>query len=422
MSKIIKILAAGAVINLTFITSPFAGDKDVIEVSKPEASAFSTFIGDTRPFLKGRLRYEWAKIDGFDDSYVLPLRNHFGIETGKLAGFSILAEGEHTWIISDPDLYNPYPGVPSTRAVIGDPENIQLNRLMVTYAGFDTKIVVGRQDVIIDDQRFVGTIPWRQNDQTLDAALIQNQSIKDLKLTYAYVEQVNRIFGELAPARPLTRFRSDSHLIHIEYAGLPIGKIRGFGYLLDFGADSPLTRKFSTNTYGLELHGVKEISDSGLNCTYLLTAAYQEDAGANLVNYGTGYYRAEFGLKKEKLNGGVGAEFLTSDGGRAAFQAPISTAHAFNGFADAFLVTPDNGLRDYYVWVGASAPFKITQKLALHYFSSDQGGDALGWEIDYVAKRKITEHFSALLKLAFLDGSGSQPDISRASIQVDYSY
>lgn len=420
--KTIKILAAGAAFNLTFISASIAGEEKGVVVPETETSAFSTFIKDTQPYLNGRLRYEWADVQGYEDSYVVSLRNHFGVETGELAGFSFLAEGEYNWVLSPSDKYNAFPGTGSSRSLIADPDNIQLNRLQANYTGFDSSLTVGRQAIIIDDQRFVGTVSWRQNDQTFDAIVLQNQSIEDLKLTYGYIDQVNRIFGELAPSDSLTRFESDSHIIHVEYAGWEVGKIRGFGYLLDLGDDSGLASKWSTNTYGLEIQGAKDISDSGVSCTYLLTAAYQENAGSNPVDYQTGYYRTEIGLKKEKLNGGVGFELLNSDDGRASFQTPLATLHKFNGFADAFLTTPTNGLHDYYAWVGGVCPLKINHKLALHYFTTDEGGDALGWELDYVAKRKITKNFSVLLKLAFLDGLGGQGDISRASLQGDYSF
>ena len=416
--------AYAAALSLVLVTSALAGDTDVIEVPKTEGptTPFSTFIKDSKPFVNGRLRYEWADVGDFEDGYVLSLRNYFGIETGKLAGFSFLAEGEHTWALTDADKYNPYPGVPSDRSLIADPDNFQLNRLQLAFDGFDSHVVAGRQKIIIDDHRFVGNVGWRQNDQTFDAALIQNQSIEHLKLMYAYVDRVNRIFGEQAPSEGLTRFESESHLFHVEYDALDIGKIRAFTYLLDFGNESGLSRKWSTNTYGLEIQGAKELSSSKLNFTYLATAAYQENAGANPVNYGTGYYRLELGLKKEKLNGGVGTEFLTSDGGKAAFQTPLATGHKFNGFADAFLVTPDRGLRDYYLWVGATGPLEINHKVILHYFTNDYGSDALGFETDYVAVKKINDHSSVLLKLAFLNGCGGQKDVSRASVQLDYAF
>ncbi|MCF6312265.1 MAG: hypothetical protein L3J39_07415 [Verrucomicrobiales bacterium] len=423
MKTHIKILTAAAVLALSGAAPSFAGEKGVVvPEAKKETSVFSTFIKDSRPFVNGRLRYGWAGIDGSDDSYLLSLRNRFGIETGKLAGFSFLVEGEHTWLLTDTDKVNTFPGTGSKQSIIADPENLQLNRLQMAYDGFDSHLVAGRQKITIDDHRFIGDIGWRQNDQTFDAALFQNQSIENLKLTYAYINRVNRIFGEMAPNDGLTRFDSDSHLFHLEYDAQNIGKIRAFSYLLDFGNESALANKWSTNTYGLELQGAKELGASKINFTYLATAAFQESAGANTSNSNTAYYRAELGLKKDKLNGGIGAEFLTSDSGQAAFQTPLSTAHKFNGFADAFLITPDTGLRDYYIWLGATCPLEIKHKLILHYFTSDYGSDALGFEADYVAVRKINDHFTALLKLAFLNGRGSQPDISRVTLQMDYSF
>lgn len=422
MSKILKILAAGAAFSLAYSGASFAGEEKGVVVPETEASAFSTFIKDTKPFLNGRLRYEWADIQGYEDSYLVSLRNRFGVETGELAGFSFLAEGEYNWVLSPSDKYNAFPGTESSRSLIADPDNIELNRLQLGYSGFDSNFIAGRQEIVIDDHRFVGNVGWRQNEQTYDALLLHNQSIKDLKLTYGYIDQVNRIFGEQAPSAALTRFESDSHIIHVEYAGWEVGKIRGFGYLLDLGDDSGLASRWSTNTYGLEIQGAKDISGSGLSCTYLLTAAYQQDAGSNPVDYQTGYYRSEIGLRKEKLNGGFGFELLNSDGGRASFQTPLATLHKFNGFADAFLTTPANGLHDYYTWVGAVCPLEINHKLILHYFTTDEGGDALGWEIDYVAERKVTKNFSALLKLAFLDGQGGQGDVSRISLEAGYSF
>jgi len=422
MSKTLKILAAGAAFSLAYGGVSFAGEEKGVVVPETEASVFSTFIKDSKPFLNGRLRYEWADIQGYEDSYLVSLRNRFGVETGELAGFSLIAEGEYNWVLSPSDKYNAFPGTGSSRSLIADPDNIELNRLQLGYSGFDSNFIAGRQEIVIDDHRFVGNVGWRQNGQTYDALLLHNQSFENLKLTYGYIDQVNRIFGAQAPSAALTRFESDSHIIHVEYTGWEVGKIRGFGYLLDLGDDSAPASKSSTNTYGLEIQGAKDISGPGLSCTYLLTAACQEDAGSNPVDYQTGYYRTEIGLRKEQLNGGFGFELLNSDDGRASFQTPLATLHKFNGFADAFLTTPDNGLHDYYVWAGAVCPLEINHKLILHYFTTDEGGDALGWEMDYVAERKITKNFSALLKLAFLDGQGGQGDVSRVSLEAGYSF
>ena len=46
----------------------------------------------------------------------------------------------------------------------------------------------------IGNQRFVGTVGWRQNDQTYDAAAIIANPIEGLTAVYAFVWNVNRIF------------------------------------------------------------------------------------------------------------------------------------------------------------------------------------------------------------------------------------
>ncbi len=85
---------------------------------------------------------------------------------------------------------------------------MELNRLQMFYdaEAIDTTITVGRQHLNLADQRFIGTVGWRQNDQTFDAVVVENKSIENLTFTYAYIEQVNRIFGDQTPAQTLDRW------------------------------------------------------------------------------------------------------------------------------------------------------------------------------------------------------------------------
>jgi hypothetical protein len=102
-----------------------------------------------------------------------------------------------------------------------------------------------------------------------------------------------------------------------------------------------------------------------------------------------------------------------------AFQMPFGTNHKFNGYADAFLATPAGGLRDAYVWAGTKLPWDLNAKVGYHHSRSDSGGDAIGNEIDAALGKKLGAHTSALLKAAHLNGDGSQPDITRASFQIE---
>ncbi|MEJ6571346.1 MAG: hypothetical protein QNL01_15945 [Akkermansiaceae bacterium] len=132
------------------------------------------------------------------------------IKTDSISGFKFLAEGETTLILTSKGNYRPFPAAPNrnTPSVIADPDNMELNRLQMFYdaEAIDTTITVGRQHLNLADQRFIGTVGWRQNDQTFDAVVVENKSIENLTFTYAYIEQVNRIFGDQTPAQTLDRW------------------------------------------------------------------------------------------------------------------------------------------------------------------------------------------------------------------------
>lgn len=371
-------------------------------------------------FGTARLRYEYADFNtaGVDSASLGSLRSRFGVKTDSFAGFKFLAEAEHTWVLTDTGGYRAFPGfAPSDRALIADPDNLQLNRLQVSYHSefLATTLTVGRQAINLADQRFVGAVGWRQNDQTYDAVVLENQSLKDLTFTYAYIDQVNRIFGTNAPAAALEAWEGDSHLIHLEYSGVENHTLRAFAYLLDFD-NAPAN---SSDTYGLELEGKRSLSCGSF--TYLLTAATQSDAGDNPADYSEQYYRVRLGYQSDAFHCGLGAEVMTADGTGGRFRHPLGTNHKFNGYADAFLTTPADGLINAYVWAGTKA-FGIRHTLTIHQFQTQHNRRDLGWEVDYVASRRLCESTSVLFKAAHLEGSGAQTDISRASAEINFSF
>jgi len=407
-----KLLAGSACCMLA--TMAHAGDEvaTAVDIGGKEKS----FWADTEIYLDGRLRYEYADMAAkSDDSNVLSVRNRLGIITPEVSGFSLLAELEHTMILSKTSSYSAFPS--GSRSVIADPDNFDLNRLQLTYKLDDTKFVVGRQKITHGGQRFIGAVGWRQNDQTFDAITVSNKSIENLDLAYSYANQVNRIFGTQAPAAPLSRFHGDLHMFRADYKGFDIGALSGFAYLLDFDNAAAL----SSNTYGLELNGKTEVSALPTDLHYLLTGAIQNDAGNNAAEYEEYYVRAELSLKGEKVQAGLGLERMTGDGTRA-FQMPMGTNHKFNGFADVYLTTPADGLRDYHAWVGFKCPLGAKHRASFHHFSSDEGNVYLGYEFDYVAKKTLTENTSVLMKLAHFEGHGTSKDVQRASLQFDYSF
>ena len=126
------------------------------------------------PSLDARLRYEFANVEGFDDSNALTFRARPGLKTREWHGFTALAEGDFTAVAID-DYNGGAPGAhpfEPSKSVIADPQNVELNQAFLQYHGFDTSVKVGRQRIIYNNAAFIGNSGWRQNEQTFDAASI----------------------------------------------------------------------------------------------------------------------------------------------------------------------------------------------------------------------------------------------------------
>ena len=176
-----------------------------------------------------RARYESVEQGGFASSAdALTNRLRAGFQTAPLKGTAFLAEG----VIVD-DLVDDYNSTTNGQAeypVVADPADFAaVNRLAVINKSLErTTLTFGRQRIIHDDQRFVGNVGWRQNEQTLDALRAQWAGTK-LKTDLTYASQVNRVFG---PDSPQGKWEGDVTLASFAYT-LPIGTLSLFDYYLD---------------------------------------------------------------------------------------------------------------------------------------------------------------------------------------------
>lgn len=335
-----------------------------------------------KPLLDARVRYENVDQPGLDAD-ALTFRLRAGAEA-SLGHFALLAEAEGTAALVNN--YNafpfPLPGEEQwrpDRSVIADPMNIELNRLQLQYKADNTTLTLGRQRINLDDQRWVGAVGWRQNEQTFDAVRGE-MKFGPIAADLTYAIKQRTIFG--SDAGPRTAF--DGHFV---FAGLSskVGPIQGklFAYLLDYDEDFFLAN--SSQTYGLFLSTVIPVSTAtklSLRASY----ARQSDYAENPFNYAADYWSFEGGttLAGFALTGGW--EKLGSDNGRG-LQTPMATLHKFNGWADLFLTTPANGLEDSYV--SLSRKFDkvkvlpgLNATVVFHQFDSDVGDIEYGTERD----------------------------------------
>ena len=304
---------------------------------------------------------------------------------------------------------------------MADPEDTELNQAFVKYNWKDasTQIVAGRQRIKLDDDRFVGNVGWRQNEQTFDAVTFKSALGEDVSLLYSFVWDVNRIFGPDSNRD----FKSQSHLINLSIGGTPVGKVVVFGYLLDLDNDfAGQAGAFasSSDTIGVRLTGKADL-DGELALAYILSVAHQVDAGDNPTDYEAQYYLIEGKLVHEAGHVGAAYEVLSSDQGMIGFSTPLATGHKFNGWADVFLATPPEGLQDIYLYAGTKLPGDIAAKVIYHWFHSEEGGGDLGEELDVVLKKVLSKNTTALAKVAYFDGDGAAyPDRYKVWFQVEF--
>ena len=362
-----------------------------------------------------RARYESVEQGDFaSDAGALTNRLRAGFQTAPLKGTAFLAEG----VVVD-DLVEDYNSTVNGQTqypVVADPADFAaINRLSVINKSLErTTLTFGRQRIVHDDQRFVGNVGWRQNEQTFDALRVQWGSPK-LKSDLTYAAQVNRVFG---PDSPQGKWEGDVVLASFSYT-LPVGTLTLFDYYLDIDG----VASASTNTTGVKLAGSKPLGK--LTATYALAFAQQAEAGVNPANVDADYELLEGGLTLKKLGVALGYELLGGDG-VAGFATPLATLHAFQGWADKFLATPTAGIEDTYLRftypLGRRGRFaNVAATEVFHDYKADFGSAHFGEELNlqFVAR---TERMALTAKYADYRADSLLTDTEKLWLSVDYSF
>ena len=380
-----------------------------------------------------RYRYEYVDQDGIaEEANASTLRSRIGWKSGSFYGLTSGVEFEAVTNVGGDEFNNTINGK-TQFPVVADVKSHELNQLYLQYAGIPgTVIKGGRQVIVVDNHRFVGHVGWRQNNQTFDAGIVKNTSIPGLTLTYGYIEGVNRIFGNDSVQGD---WDSDSHILHAAYKINGVGVVKGYGYLFDFENDAiPAANNVallnSVATYGVSFSGKRDYAGYGLH--YYAEYAHQEDYGDNPVSFDADYYHLSLGLSKSGLKTTVGYEVLgADDDSTGRFRTPLATLHKFNGFADKFLVTPVNGLEDFYIDVTykvKNAPGQLSifngllLKAQYHEFKSEEGSIDYGTEIDFYAKMPLRRGVYVEAKYANYDADQFATDTEKFTLGVGWKY
>jgi hypothetical protein len=375
-------------------------------------SAASAFLDEGTLLLDLRLRAEHVDDAAFArDASALTLRTRLGWKSGSVSGFHLLAEVEDVRALDES--YNSTANGRTTYPAVADPEDSEWNQAFVGWnSGTGSVVQAGRQRLSYDNQRFIGNVPWRQNEQTYDALSINHQSGTAFNLNYAWLDKVHRVFGNQHPNPLQAEQDLDAHLLNLGWKGQP-GNFTGYAYLIE----NQDIRAASTRTFGLRHVRTVPIGE-GREVWFVGEYARQQGWRDAPSNGSVDYLNIEAGFRLSGHGLRLGLEQLDSNGSRA-FQTPLATAHAFNGWADRFLTTPTEGLTDLHVKFDGPLG-SLRYLIALHRFEAARGGADYGDELNAQLIWPFATGWTALAKYADFRSDGFGSDVSKLWLSVEY--
>jgi hypothetical protein len=387
-----------------------------------------------------RLRYEHVDQEGKpENARALTLRSLIGWQTAPFHNFSIgvqiinVAELENRY--DDRRLGDPEKGMGDYPIVV-DPHDTDINQLYVDWTGIkNTRFRLGRQQINLDNVRFIGDIGFRQVMQVFDGYSMLNKSLPDTEIYLAHFERVKQISTRLQ--------EGELEIVNVKYRLSPSESVSGYGYLSNFETPSmaktsvlgPGTDQ-SNKTLGLRLDGSRKIND---DWRWLYTAEYarQTDYSGGDDRIDAHYGRAGFGTGYQSWFIRIDHERLSSNDSKYAFQTPFGTNHLFQGWADHFLITPAQGIKDTFITVGGKPLPALTLHAEYHVINADEDfakfgggfGDKFGKEFDLAASWNFNSQF--LLKAEYANFKeddrvanplGRKTDIEKVWLTAMYTF
>ena len=272
---------------------------------------------------------------------------------------------------------------------------------------------MGRQRVLLENQRWVGNSGWRQNEQTFDAAALEWKASPQLSARYWWLDRVHRANGDDARERDL-----DTHLLDLAF----VQGTQNWGAYAYAPKDRDIANA-STLSTGLRWNGSYTVAAN--TWAWHVEAARQSDYANNPLDFSHSYWLVEPSVTCHELTWRAGWEHLGGNGGHA-LQMPLATLHAFNGWADKFLVTPAGELECRYLGAaGALGQDTTTSKLkwalTWHEYQADRGsrhGSEWNASLSFPVRNKLT----GLIKLADYQNNGFARDTSKLWLQVEWLF
>lgn len=377
-----------------FVLATVLGPLSGALAAESDSSSFIDAVAGGKPILTLRPRYEHVEQDGKpDNADAFTMRTLFGWETRSWYGLSARIEGINVGHAFGQE-YNDTQNGKTSFPTVADPDDTDINQIYADYTGVpDTRIRLGKQSIKLDNVRFVGNVDFRQVMQVFTGLTLANRSLPNTELYAAHLWRLKTVFAQQQQIR--------FEIAHADWSWKPGNHLMAYGYFLD-SAKTVSTTGFANNSnqiIGARADGAYPLTESW---KVLYTGEY-----AKQDSYADGDNRID--APYERLGGGAqwqdyflrfDYERLGSNVGTYGFQTPLGTNHLFQGWADQFLTTPPQGIRDWYVSAGAPL-WKVKLYTEYHWFKTDFGDVNYGQELDFGATMPIPNVKGLLSKFEF---------------------
>ena len=386
-----------------------------------DSATLSEAITTGTPILNLRARYENADQTGKETGEAATLRTLAGWRTGSWLGLSGTIELIDVGRANDN--YNDGLNGKTQYPVIADPDNTDVNQLYLDYAGVpDTLVRGGRQSIKLDNTRFIGNVEFRQVMQVFNGVTVENKSLPDTRIYAGYLARVKTINTR--------QHETATTLLNVNYSITPADALTGYSYLQDqkdaiaASAFAPPPRTDASNRiFGLRANGAHPLN-ADWKILYTAEYARQDNYSGGDARIDAHYQRLGIGAQWTNYSLRIDQEVLSSNNGQYAFQTPLGTNHLFQGWADQFLTTPRQGIRDTYL--SGSAKIEKAQLLAeYHEFESDFGSIDFGKEFDVGVSYPLMTKLLGKIEYADYnagDAASGKTDLRRIWVTLNYNY
>lgn len=418
-----KQFAHAALLGLSLASCLFSTGTVSAAEEKKEAESPLEAVTGGKLLLNLRPRYEYVDLATKpENAKAFTLRSLVGWETKPYKGIGITVQAINVAHITDDFNDNPTKNAASRYPLVADPDDTDFNQVYLDYTGLpNTRFRLGKQSIKLDNVRFMGNVEFRQVMQVFNGITVENKSIPNTEIYVAHLERVKSIFGLQRQAK--------IEILRGAYKFTPNDTLIAYGYFQDdpklAGAAANVT-DLSNRIIGIRADGGHPFGEK-FKLLYTAEYAKQNAYADGDDKIDADYLRVGIGPKWGDWFVRIDYEKLASNNGNYAFQTPLGTNHLFQGWADHFLTTPRQGIKDTFLTAGGKIG-KATLIVEYHRYKSDTGGINFGDELDFSVAYPFTKQFSGKVEYAgfqekdILAGAARKPDLTKIWVTLVFNF